>query len=49
MPCKTHIYTVTYHYYGHDRTALVRAHSPEEAKRLFMDKLAERLSVKVTC
>lgn len=49
MTCKTRIYTVTYHYYGHDRVARVRACSPEDAKRLLMDKLAERLSVKVIC
>ena len=47
MLSPNHPYTVAYHYYGHDRTAIVYASSAEEAKSKFMNKLAERLGVKV--
>ena len=42
-----HPYTVSFELGGRNYTVEVNACSAEDAKRIFMDTLAERLSVKV--
>lgn len=49
MPCVCHPYTVSFELCGRHYTVEVRACCAEDAKLIFMDTLAERLSVKVTC
>jgi len=49
MTCVCHPYTVSFKLGGRHYTVEVRACCAEDAKRIFMDTLAERLSVKVAC